>query len=289
MTDEFQSYRDRINQQLQLHLDQASSEKLLQAMQYAVFNGGKRIRPLLVYLTTEAFDSPILLADKTACAIEFIHCYSLIHDDLPAMDDDSLRRGKPTVHIKFDEATAILAADAFQSLAFDLIASDDQLTPEIRVDLVRSIAHAAGANGMVAGQMIDIESEGQSISADELELMHNRKTGDLISASVMSGAIISGASPEMRTNIQIFGSALGLAFQVKDDILDETGDTSRMGKQRGSDAVRNKTTFVSIHGLNAASNYLEELSLKAIKSLKPLGESGAHLINLVNFNANRDH
>ncbi len=142
---------------------------------------------------------------------------------------------------------------------------------------------------MVAGQMIDIESEGQSISADELELMHNRKTGDLISASVMSGAIISGASPEMRTNIQIFGSALGLAFQVKDDILDETGDTSRMGKQRGSDAVRNKTTFVSIHGLNAASNYLEELSLKAIKSLKPLGESGAHLINLVNFNTNRDH
>ena len=176
MTDEFQSYRDRVNQQLQLHLDQASSEKLLQAMQYAVFNGGKRIRPLLVYLTTEAFDSPILLADKTACAIEFIHCYSLIHDDLPAMDDDSLRRGKPTVHIKFDEATAILAADAFQSLAFDLIASDDQLTPEIRVDLVRSIAHAAGANGMVAGQMIDIESEGQSISADELELIDRKST-----------------------------------------------------------------------------------------------------------------
>ncbi|MEO2175395.1 MAG: polyprenyl synthetase family protein, partial [bacterium] len=283
-------YRDRINQQLQRHLIQTTAPtRLQQAMYYGVFNGGKRIRPLLVYLTGEALGIPLEQADNTASAIELIHNYSLIHDDLPAMDDDDLRRGNPTVHLKFDDATAILTGDAMQTLAFELIAIDARLTSDVRVELIQLIARSAGATGMVAGQVIDIEAETLSISASELENMHRRKTGDLISASVLAPAIIARADSPLTQSLQTFGYALGLAFQVKDDILDEVGETEVMGKQQGSDHSRNKTTFVSAHGLNAAIAYLDELRQEAIKALEPLGENSRLLLELTDYVANRDH
>lgn len=290
MTEAFQSYRGRIDQQLKRHLIQASTPtRLRQAMQYGVFNGGKRIRPILVYLVTEALGVPITQADNTASAIELIHNYSLIHDDLPAMDDDDLRRGNPTVHVKFDDATAILAGDALHTLAFELIAIDDKLDPGIKVDLIQLIARSIGASGMVAGQVIDIESETRIISAEELENMHRRKTGDLITASVLSATLIARAAPEITRSLRTFGYALGLAFQVRDDILDDIGDTHVMGKQQGSDKSRDKTTFTSTHGLDAAAAYLDELRQEAIDALSPLGEKAGLLVKLTNFVADRDH
>ncbi len=290
MTDAFKTYRDRVTNQLKLHLDQVTeSNSLRNAMQHGVFNGGKRIRPLLVYLAAEALDTPPALCDRTATAIECLHCYSLIHDDLPSMDDDDLRRGQPTVHVRFDEATAILAGDALQSLAFELIADESQLDPEIRVKLINLIARAVGGNGMVAGQMIDLHATDSKLTDSELENMHRRKTGDLISASVMSGSIISGADSEITHALQTFGYALGLAFQVKDDILDETGDTRIMGKKQGADQSLNKPTFTSTYGLNEAVAYLDQLRVQAIEALNPLGVKAEMLLQLTDFIANRDH
>ncbi|MFT7687530.1 MAG: geranylgeranyl pyrophosphate synthase [Candidatus Azotimanducaceae bacterium] len=290
MIDEFQSLKTRVESQLRHGLDQVHVQpKLLDAMRYGVFNGGKRIRPILCYTTIEALNQPLKLADKTAAAIEFIHCYSLIHDDLPAMDDDDLRRGKPTVHIKFDEATAILAGDALQTLAFEELANDSEIDAGTKIELIQLISRASGPRGMVAGQMMDLEAENHLISKSELKEMHNRKTGDLISCSVMAGALLGQANTEQKAGLQEFGYKLGLAFQVQDDILDEIGDTAIMGKQQGADSKKQKNTFITAYGLDDARKYLKDLHEESIASLRPMGEKSESLIKLSKFVTQRDY
>jgi len=290
MNEVFRPYQDRVDVQLQTCLELPQAPQLLrQAMQYGVFNGGKRIRSMLVYFTAEALQLPLCQVDSAATAVELIHSYSLIHDDLPAMDDDELRRGNPTVHIKFDEATAILAGDALQTLAFDLIAGDEALPEATRLALIQELSRSSGAVGMVAGQILDLEAEHRTVSADELKDMHRRKTGALISASITAAAIVAGGDLSTRERLRAFGHALGLAFQVKDDILDVVGDPAIMGKNQGVDAQHNKTTFVSSHGLNAATAYLDQLRMDAQKSLEPFGNQANLLRRLTDFVVNRDH
>ena len=290
MIDSFQSYKTRVETLLDKHLGSVNApRKLIDAMRYGVFNGGKRIRPILCYLTTEALGQTLEQADDIAAAIELIHCYSLIHDDLPAMDDDALRRGKPTLHIEYDEATAILAGDALQTLAFEIIASGNLLDAEIKLELIQLLSRRSGASGMVAGQMMDIEAENNKISKSELMEMHNRKTGDLISCSIKAGAIIGRAKPEEEEGLQAFGYALGLAFQVRDDILDETGDTHIMGKLQGSDLGKDKSTFVSIYGLDGAKEHLTQLQQKAKQALSPLGDRAQLLTDLSTFIIQRQY
>jgi len=298
MTDSFgefaPAYKERIDTRLQELINQPKNldlipELLAGAIDYGISNGGKRIRPLLVYMIARALGTDLSQADTTACAVELIHCYSLIHDDLPAMDDDELRRGKPTLHIQFDEATAILAADAMQTMAYESIASDDLLTMNARVSLISALANASGPRGMIAGQMIDMEAETRQLSASELENMHRRKTGDLIAFCTEAGAIIGSASTEITTALTQYGYALGLAFQVKDDILDVVGDADIMGKPQGSDIDQDKTTFVSSYGLNSAIAQLDDLKNLAVSSLEPLGKAGEELIALTEFVVSRDH
>jgi len=288
------AYKDRIDSRLQTIVNQPNNRKMIPAplagaIDYGISNGGKRIRPLLVYMIVRALNTDLAHADATACAVELIHCYSLIHDDLPAMDDDNLRRGKPTLHIQFDEATAILAADAMQTMAYEVLASDDLLTAEARISLISSLASASGPRGMIAGQIIDMDAETRQLSATELENMHRRKTGDLFAFCTEAGAIIGAASAEITLALKQYGYALGLAFQVKDDILDVIGNAEVMGKPQGSDIEQDKTTFVSSYGLNAAIAQLEELRQLAISSLAPLGEGAAELIALAEFVVSRDH
>lgn len=283
-------YQQRIHEQLDAYLqDDQVPASLLAAMRYAVFNGGKRIRPSLIYMTSLILGASLEKADKTACAIEMIHCYSLIHDDLPCMDDDDLRRGQPTVHIQFDEATAILAGDALQAYAFELIAGDVALSHTTRLDLIGLLAKAAGPAGMVGGQALDLAAESRQITHLELETMHRRKTGDLISACLAAGARIGGADPATEQALIDYGYALGLAFQVRDDILDHTGDTLVLGKPSGSDQDNAKSTFISTHGLSAASAQLDALHQTAIEALIPLGKTATPLIALADFIARRDH
>ena len=288
------NFKDRIDARLREYIEQPQNQsqipdQLKLAIEYGVNNGGKRIRPLLIYMISKALGADTSIADNTACAAELIHCYSLIHDDLPAMDDDALRRGNPTVHIQFDEATAILAADAMQAMAYELIASDDSLTPEKRISLITLLADASGPRGMIAGQMIDMEAETRPLTRPELENMHRRKTGDLIAFCTSAGAIIGSADAEITHCLKQYGYALGLAFQVKDDILDVVGNAEIMGKTQGSDTSRNKTTFVSSYGLNSAIVQLEDLKSVAISSLEPLGDAASELIALAEFVVSRDH
>ena len=283
-------YQQRIHTQLDACLqDQRVPARLLAAMRYAVFNGGKRIRPSLIYLTSKVLGAALEKADKTACAVEMVHCYSLIHDDLPCMDDDDLRRGQPTVHIQFDEATAILAGDALQAYAFELIAGDTLLPADTRLDVISILAKAAGPAGMVGGQALDLAAESKLISHLELETMHRRKTGDLISACLAASALINGADPATEQALVDYGYALGLAFQVRDDILDHTGETHVLGKRRGSDQDNAKSTFISTHGLQAATDQLAALRQAAMDALKPLGVAATPLLELADFIARRDH
>lgn len=290
MTEELRDFQQRITDQLDicLTLPQAPAQ-LVAAMRYAVFNGGKRIRPGLVYLAGQALGSTRESSDKSACAIELIHCYSLIHDDLPSMDDDDLRRGQPTVHIQFDEATAILAGDGLQALAFELVATDQHLNADTRLDIIRILSHAAGPSGMVGGQSIDLAAESRQISASELENMHRRKTGDLIAACLQVAARIKGADELTQNALVTYGYSLGLAFQIRDDILDHTGDTATLGKPSGSDLSNHKSTFVSLHGLAGARDQLELLRLDAIDALTPLGPAAGPLVTLANYISSRTY
>jgi geranylgeranyl diphosphate synthase type II len=262
---------------------------LHKAMRYSVFAGGKRIRPVLMIAACEAVGGDAELVLPAACAMEMIHTYSLIHDDLPAMDDDDLRRGKPTCHIVYGEALAILAGDALQALAFELIAGDNALSPQARVEIISTLAKASGAAGMVGGQVVDLASENTFIDAATLEQMHRRKTGELISASVVCGAIVAGSSGPEREALERYGYDLGLAFQVKDDILDATGETDVIGKPAGSDQSRRKSTFVSSYGLNQATAMLDDLRQDAVDALSPFGAAGLSLQTMAEFVANRDH
>ncbi len=235
-------------------------DRLLQAMRYSTLNGGKRVRPALLIATAEAFGATRQPTLRPACAMEMIHVYSLIHDDLPAMDNDDLRRGKPTCHRAFDEATAILAGDALQALAFKVIAESKDFSAEHRLQMVSVLAAASGAEGMVAGQSIDLASVGQPLSIAQLESMHLYKTGALIEASVVLGAMCAGKNnPETISALRSFARCIGLAFQVKDDILDVEADTDTLGKQQGADAALNKPTYVSLLGLDGAKHKCRQL------------------------------
>ena len=264
----------------------APLERLYQAMRYSVVNGGKRVRPLLVYAACEALGGDVARADGAACAVELIHAYSLVHDDLPAMDDDDLRRGQPTTHIAFDEATAILAGDGLQALAFEVLA-DPMRNPqdaETRLAMIASLSHAAGPAGMVGGQAIDLGSVGLKLDQGALEAMHRHKTGALIEASVRLGALASGqADPASLAALRIYARAIGLAFQVQDDILDVESDTATLGKTQGKDQAHDKPTYPSLLGLDNAKAYALELRDQALRATTNLGDAAEPLRALARY------
>ena len=260
------------------------------AMRYSVFNGGKRIRPLLVYATVDALKGNVSQANPAACAVELIHAYSLIHDDLPAMDDDDLRRGKPTCHKEFDEASAILAGDALQALAFEHLADNNVLTPTTSTQLIATLAKSAGGYGMVAGQAIDLEAVDKNINLAHLETMHRHKTGAIILASVQMGAISAGLTNESEiAQLETYAQAIGLAFQVQDDILDIESDTNTLGKQQGADQLLNKPTYPSLMGLDEAKNKARLLHEEAISSIETFGSNACYLNALADYIINRKY
>jgi len=246
--------------------------QLREAMRYSLFNGGKRVRPTLAYASALAINGQALsqqqdLLNRVACALESLHSYSLVHDDLPAMDDDDLRRGKPTCHIAFNEASAILAGDALQTLAFELLSDALDVKPETQIALIRHLAHASGVQGMVLGQAIDLAAVDKHIDLTQLETMHRHKTGALIRASVSMGAIAAGATDTQLAALDHYAAAIGLAFQVQDDILDVIADTETLGKQQGADIARNKPTYVALLGLDEARIKAQELHQQALAAL----------------------
>ena len=242
------------------------------AMRYAVLDGGKRLRPLLVMAACEAVDGNADAALRSACAVELIHAYSLVHDDMPCMDNDVLRRGKPTVHVEFGEARALLAGDALQALAFEFLTPEDGTVPaQTQARLCRMLAQAAGFRGMAGGQAIDLASVGLSLTSVQLHEMHRLKTGALLQASVMMGAACGMAAPTAQSALRHYGAAVGLAFQVVDDILDVTADAATLGKTAGKDAAQDKPTFVSLLGLQASEKYAQQLLAQALESLQTSG------------------
>ena len=247
-------------------------ERLSDAMRYAVLDGGKRLRPLLVLAACEAVDGNAEAALRAACAVELIHAYSLVHDDMPCMDNDVLRRGKPTVHVKFGEAGALLAGDALQALAFELLAPEGDAVPaSIQANLCRLLARAAGHEGMAGGQAIDLASVGLALDEDALRRMHRMKTGALLQGSVEMGAVCGAPTPAVLDALRGYGAALGLAFQVVDDILDVTQDSATLGKTAGKDAAHDKPTYVSLLGLEPSRAYAEALLAQALAALDASG------------------
>ena len=242
---------------------------LAEPMRYAVLDGGKRMRPLLVLAASQAVSGKPEAAMRAACAVELIHADSLVHADMPCMDNDVLRRGKPTVHVRYGQASAMLAGDALQALAFELLTPEDGLVPlTMQASLCRMLARAAGGQGMAGGQAIDLASVGLAISSEQLHEMHKLKTGALLLASVMMGAACGSPSAQVQAALSDYGTALGGAFQVVDDILDGTADTQTLGKPAGKDAAQDKPTFVSLMGLQASRNYAQELLSQAQASLR---------------------
>ncbi len=266
--------------------------RLYEAMRYSVMNGGKRVRPLLAYAACEALGAAPEQANGAACAVELIHAYSLVHDDLPAMDDDDLRRGQPTTHKAFDEACAILAGDGLQSLAFSALL-DPTLTTldaETRLRMVNGLAFAAGPAGMVGGQAIDLGSVGLKLDQAALEYMHRHKTGALIEASVQLGALASGqATDDTLQALSVYARAIGLAFQVQDDILDVESDTATLGKRQGADIARDKPTYPALMGLEQAKSYALELRDQALNALRPFDAAAEPLRELARYIVDRRH
>jgi geranylgeranyl diphosphate synthase, type II len=286
------AYRGRIEQVLddRLALPDSGTARLREAMRYSALGGGKRLRPLLVYITGESLGAPLETLDAPAAAVELIHVYSLVHDDLPAMDDDDLRRGRPTCHRAFDEATAILVGDALQALAFAVLATDAEVgaPAAARVAMIRILARAAGTSGMAGGQAIDLLSVGQTLGIEALENMHARKTGALIQGSVLLGAAAAGViAGEEFAALEKFGADIGLAFQIQDDILDVAGDAQLLGKRTGADAARRKPTYPSTAGLDGARKRALQLRDLAIASLVSLGARGAALTELARYVVSR--
>ena len=280
-----QACRARVDSALDRYLPQGNDPTQLRAaMRYSLFNGGKRVRPILVYAAALAIkpETDLALIDPIAAALECLHSYSLVHDDLPAMDDDDLRRGKPTCHIAFNEATAILAGDGLQTLAFDLLTQAD-LPSQTQIQLVRQLALGSGVDGMVLGQAIDLAAVDHQLDLDQLETMHRHKTGALIRAAVAMGAISAGADKDQLAALDKYAAAIGLAFQVQDDILDVTGDTATLGKQQGADIARNKPTYVSLLGLDAAKAKATELHRQALDALGSFGASAIQLRQLAGY------
>jgi len=258
--------------------------KLHEAMRYTVLGGGKRVRPLLVYASGELFGADGAAVARAAGAVEMIHAYSLVHDDMPCMDDDALRRGKPTVHVAYDEATALLVGDALQAQAFEVLAGIDSVPPARQVAMLRLLAEAAGSAGMCGGQAIDLDSVGISLSLEQLERMHQLKTGAMLRVSVLLGAL-SGRdldAGELQA-LTDYSRAIGLAFQVVDDVLDATEDSATLGKTAGKDAAANKPTYVSILGLEPSRALAEQLRRQAHEALAPFGEQALRLRELADL------
>lgn len=305
--DDFARYLGQISQRVESALDrlvrranspfcpndsQSLTGRLFEAMRYAVLDGGKRLRPTLFYATYEALGGSKIDAsdlDRIAAALECEHGYSLIHDDLPAMDDDALRRGKPSCHCAFDEATAILAGDALQSLGFQLISECDGIAPATRLALLTALAKAIGPLGMVAGQAIDIEAAGKRIDETHLETMHRLKTGALIQTSVRLGAICADTAPDVAHKLDRFAQNVGLAFQLRDDLLDAEGTTETLGKTAGADAIRNKPTYVMILGPDGTRRRLAMLLADSHALLGELKLASSRLAEIAEYIGRRSH
>jgi geranylgeranyl pyrophosphate synthase len=265
--------------------------RLGDAVRYAALGGGKRIRPALVYAGAAAVgDGKFDATDRVACAIELIHTYSLIHDDLPCMDDDDMRRGKPACHIAFDQATAVLAGDGLQTLAFEQLSQIEDAPPATVISLVKLLARASGLGGMILGQAMDLDATNKVVDLNYLETMHQRKTADLITASVMMGAVSTGYSDaEGLRSLSEYGSNIGLAFQVKDDILDDCCDSETLGKQAGADARLDKSTYLSLLGLGQSNSVLGDLVQRSLTAISGLDDRANYLRDLAGYIVNRDY
>ena len=286
--EQISDWRQRCDETLEhwLPIKNTAPERLHEAMRYCVFNGGKRIRPALCYAAGYALNIEHKLIDAPAVAVELIHAYSLVHDDLPAMDDDDLRRGKPTCHKAFDEATAVLVGDALQTLAFHVLARGlhADIPATQRLEIIDSLAIASGSRGMAGGQAIDLASVGQTLNIAELENMHIHKTGALIRASVKMAALCAvNINKTHFHKLDHYAKCIGLAFQIQDDILDIEGNTQTLGKPQGSDAEQNKPTYPALLGLDQARAMAQDLYVEAMDSLTPFDESGAPLRWLANY------
>src|SRR6187399_3336524 len=293
LADRVPLYQQRIEGVLAhaLEIGGAATPRLLEAMRYSTLAGGKRVRPILVYATGEALGAPLDLLDAPAAAVELIHVYSLVHDDLPAMDNDDLRRGRPTCHRAFDESTAILTGDALQARAFEVLANaPPSIQASARLEMLRVLADAIGTRGMAGGQAIDLEAVKQLLRKPELERMHRQKTGALIQASVLLGAISAGSQDiQERAALAEFGAEIGLAFQIQDDILDVEGTTTELGKRAGADADRIKPTYPSVLGLKESRDEALARRDRAIAALEPWGTRFAALSEFANFLVARVH
>ena len=293
-TDRLAACATRVEHRLERWLPSSDTEprRLHEAMRYAVLGGGKRVRPALAYFSGAALGVPDSRLDGPAVAVELIHAYSLVHDDLPAMDDDDLRRGRPTCHRAYDEATAILAGDALQVLAFEILADDPDMVPDAgrRLEIVRLLARASGTGGMAGGQAVDLEAAGRVLPLAELERMHRLKTGALIHACVMMAAASADQlAPELASALDRYGSAIGLAFQIQDDILDVEGETGVLGKRAQADAARAKPNYPSIAGLAEAKVRLGQLHDDAVAALRPFGDAANPLRWLSGWLTERRH
>ncbi len=278
-------YRQRLDTALAQWLpgDDAASPHLAQAMRYAVLGGGKRFRPVLVYAACELAGGEPAAADVPATAVELIHAYSLVHDDLPAMDDDDLRRGEPTCHQAFGEAAAVLAGDTLHTLAFELLAHRGAYRDDQRLAMVRCLSSAAGMAGMAAGQSQDMQAHGQLLTVEALEEMHYLKTGRLITAALELGALAADADADLRARLRRYGDHIGLAFQIQDDILDVTATTEALGKPTGSDDRHDKSTFPELIGLEASQTRAARLAEQAIEALGAGGQAREPLAELARF------
>lgn len=292
--DQLKSWQARMEQALAARLPAVDSEptRLHAAMRYSVLNGGKRVRPILLFCSARTVGLNEAQVEAAACAIELVHAYSLVHDDLPAMDDDDLRRGRPTCHKAYDEATALLVGDALQSLAFQLLADDPALpaAPAIRLQLIELLADASGTRGMAGGQALDLAVQGRRPPVAEIEAMYARKTGALIRASVLMAAVCAPQlAPHLRTALAAFAGPIGLAFQIQDDLLDVLGDTATLGKPTGADHARGKPTYPALLGLAASQQRVRLLHTEAVEALRPFGPAADPLRAVADWLLARSH
>jgi len=288
-------YQNRVNQALKQHLQffaakqKSTANPLFSAIEYATLNQGKRLRPALIYAVAEALNTPLEQVDSAACAMELIHSYSLVHDDLPAMDNDDLRRGMPTCHIKFDEATAILVGDAQQTLAFQILSEDKLIKPTHILEMLSLLTQASGPLGMIGGQVQDIQSEGKTIPLSELKMLHTLKTGALIQCSLLMGAAQHPNYFQIKPALLNLGEIIGLAFQVQDDILDIESDTETLGKPQGSDIELDKSTYPKLLGIDKAKQYRDTLISDALAEIKALNIDSDFLVSVIQYIAQRKH
>ncbi len=289
MNSDFQSWMKTVQQDIEISLadflpsSDLIPQQLHEAMAYAVLDGGKRVRPLLVFAAGKLFKAQTELLSRAACAVEMIHAYSLVHDDMPCMDDDALRRGKPTVHKKYDEATALLVGDALQAQAF-LVLAEANACADHKLPMLQLLAQASGSVGMCGGQAIDLASVGVALTLPELEQMHRLKTGALLRASVLLGAMSGKQLSDTEVAaLDAYSRAIGLAFQVVDDVLDAVADSATLGKTAGKDAANNKPTYVSLLGLSESRQLADQLCQQAHQALNIFGESAQHLHDLADL------